>query len=115
LSKNFKQLREQPIRTSLIYLYNLFVEMPRKGKEAAGSSLNTGIASSQLTITAQQSRYYADAIDAPVSKEIFVKDLCIAIGQRDLLSHTQLHLVEGRHYVLVGKNGTGKSSMHAKI
>lgn len=83
--------------------------MVRKGKDAATA---TGSEASEptLTVTAQQSRFHTDAVDAPVSKEILVKDLSISIGQRELLSHAELHLQEGKHYVLVGRNGTGKSS-----
>ncbi|CAA9966190.1 ABC transporter ATP-binding protein uup-1 [Pyrenophora teres f. maculata] len=65
----------------------------------------------QITVTVQQSRYALDAVDAPASKEILVKDLSVAVANRELLSHTTLHLVEARHYVLVGRNGTGKSTL----
>jgi len=40
-----------------------------------------------------------------------IKDLSISVSNRELLSHTTLHLVESRHYVLVGRNGTGKSTL----
>jgi ATP-binding cassette subfamily F protein 3 len=40
-----------------------------------------------------------------------VKDLSISVSNRELLSRTKLHLVEARHYVLVGRNGTGKSTL----
>lgn len=33
------------------------------------------------------------------------------MSKRELLNRTTLHLVEGRHYVLVGRNGTGKSTL----
>lgn len=64
-----------------------------------------------ISVTAQQSRYALDAVDAPASKEILVKDLSISVADRELLSHVTLHLVEARHYVLVGRNGTGKSTL----
>ncbi|KAL1801160.1 hypothetical protein ACET3X_001502 [Alternaria dauci] len=64
-----------------------------------------------IAVTAQQSRYALDAVDAPASKEILIKDLSITVANRELLSHTTLHLVEARHYVLVGRNGTGKSTL----
>lgn len=82
--------------------------MPRKTKEVVPkSSLDGG---SLLTVTAQQSRYALDAVDAPTTREVLVKDLSISVGQKEVLSHANLHLVEGRHYGLVGRNGTGKSS-----
>jgi ATP-binding cassette subfamily F protein 3 len=40
-----------------------------------------------------------------------IKDLFISVSNRELLSRTKLHLVEARHYVLVGRNGTGKSTL----
>ncbi|GLB34832.1 putative ABC transporter [Lyophyllum shimeji] len=64
-----------------------------------------------LVVSAQQSRFHVDATDAPSSKEIDIKDLTLSIGGRDLLSHANLTLRENRHYVLVGRNGTGKSTL----
>ncbi|KAF2802432.1 ABC transporter domain-containing protein [Mytilinidion resinicola] len=83
--------------------------MVRKGKEPAAAE--SGSASQVLNVTAQQSRFHNDAVDAPTSKEILVKDLSISVSQRELLSHAELHLQEGKHYVLVGRNGTGKSTL----
>ncbi|KAF2117436.1 ABC transporter ATP-binding protein uup-1 [Lophiotrema nucula] len=84
--------------------------MVRKGKETKmGDEEHYG--GGHITVTAQQSRYALDAVDAPASKEILVKDLSISVANRELLSHANLHLVEGRHYVLVGRNGTGKSTL----
>lgn len=64
-----------------------------------------------LQVTAQQSRFHTDAIDAHTTKEILVKDISISLGQKELLSHAELHLKESGHYVLVGRNGTGKSTL----
>jgi ATP-binding cassette subfamily F protein 3 len=64
-----------------------------------------------IVVTAQQSRYALDAVDAPASKEILIKDLSISVANKELLNRTTLHLVEARHYVLVGRNGTGKSTL----
>ncbi|OSS47280.1 hypothetical protein B5807_10081 [Epicoccum nigrum] len=64
-----------------------------------------------IVVTAQQSRYALDAVDAPASKEILIKDLSVSVANRELLTRTTLHLVEARHYVLVGRNGTGKSTL----
>jgi hypothetical protein len=68
-----------------------------------------------IQVTAQQSRFHNDAVDAPTSKEILVKDLSIAIGQKELLNRTELFLKEGGHYVLVGRNGVGKSSKYYSL
>jgi ABC-type molybdenum transport system ATPase subunit/photorepair protein PhrA len=79
-----------------------------------------------LTVTAQQSRFHNEAIEGSALKEarlptmfskcsadnvqIVVKDLSISIGQREILSHAQFQFQVGKHYVLVGRNGVGKSS-----
>lgn len=47
-------------------------------------------------------------IDKP---KIVVKDLNISLGSRELLSHADLQLQRGRHYVLHGRNGIGKSTL----
>ncbi|KAF2263115.1 ABC transporter ATP-binding protein uup-1 [Lojkania enalia] len=83
--------------------------MVRRGKDTVPVEEHPG--GRHITVTAQQSRYALDALDAPASKEILIKDLSISVANRELLSHALLHLVEGRHYVLVGRNGTGKSTL----
>ena len=82
--------------------------MPKPSKSAkSGAGLEDG----GLVVTSQQSRYHVDAIDAPTLKDIDVKDLTLSIGGRELLDHAHLRLVQGVHYVLAGRNGTGKSSL----
>ncbi|KAF2732561.1 ABC transporter ATP-binding protein uup-1 [Polyplosphaeria fusca] len=88
--------------------------MVRKGKEAT-TPLEEHPGGGHITVTAQQSRYALDAVDAPASKEILIKDLSVSVSDRELLSHATFHLVEGRHYVLVGRNGTGKSTLLKSI
>jgi ATPase subunit of ABC transporter with duplicated ATPase domains len=82
--------------------------MPKASKP--GTSTPT-LQDGNIVVTSQQSRYAVDAVDAPTSKDIDVKDLTLTVGGRDLLDHTHLRLVEGVHYVLAGRNGTGKSSL----
>ncbi|KAH7397244.1 P-loop containing nucleoside triphosphate hydrolase protein [Pyrenochaeta sp. MPI-SDFR-AT-0127] len=84
--------------------------MVRKAKDAA-PVVEEHPGGGHITVTAQQSRYALDAVDAPASKEILIKDLSISVANRELLSRTTFHLVEARHYVLVGRNGTGKSTL----
>ena len=76
--------------------------MPKKSAAASSEG---------LVITAQQSRFHLDAVDAPSSKEIWVKDLSISIGQKEILNRAELRFKECAHYVLVGRNGTGKSTI----
>ena len=43
--------------------------------------------------------------------QIEIKDLSLAVGKKELLSHATLKLKQNGHYVLVGRNGTGKSTL----
>ncbi|KAF7964936.1 hypothetical protein HWV62_1615 [Athelia sp. TMB] len=78
--------------------------MPRDKKAPKGT---TG---EGLVVTAQQSRFHVDASDIPPTKEIDIKDLTISIGGKEVLVHAELKLRENVHYVLVGRNGVGKST-----
>ncbi|KAF3037058.1 hypothetical protein E8E12_001508 [Didymella heteroderae] len=84
--------------------------MVRKGKDTP-PVVEEHPGGGHIVVTAQQSRYALDAVDAPASKEILIKDLSISVANKELLNRTTLHLVEARHYVLVGRNGTGKSTL----
>lgn len=66
---------------------------------------------SDITATAAQSRFHLDAVNVPPTKEILVHDLNLSIGGKELLAHAELKLLPDVHYVLVGRNGVGKSSM----
>ncbi|SMY22178.1 unnamed protein product [Zymoseptoria tritici ST99CH_1A5] len=77
----------------------------KKAKDAAKAS------SGALTITAQQSRFHTEMDEDNNLKEIVVKDLNMSIGNRELLAHASFSLQRGRHYVLHGKNGIGKSTL----
>lgn len=66
--------------------------MVRRGKEAAAPTEKRP-GDSYISVTAQQSRYALDAVDAPATKEILIKDLSISVSNRELLSHVDLHLV----------------------
>lgn len=83
--------------------------MPRKAKdvETDASTGNSG----GLYVTDQQSRFHTEATEHSSPKEITVKDLSVSIGNREILSHAELHLQPGRHYVLAGRNGIGKSTL----
>ncbi|KAF4543220.1 ABC transporter domain-containing protein [Lasiodiplodia theobromae] len=86
--------------------------MVRKAKEKVASKQGAvAVGEGQLYVTSQQSRYALDAVDAPNSKEVLVKDLSISIGKKEVLRNAEIHLEEGRHYVLAGRNGTGKSTI----
>ena len=66
-----------------------------------------------LEITAQQSRFHKDSVEleAPTTKEILIKNLSITLGGLEILSRAELFLKENRKYVMVGRNGVGKSTL----
>ena len=64
-----------------------------------------------IVVSSQQSRFHADAIDAPRSKDVDVKDLTISVGGFQVLDHAHLKIQNGVHYVFHGRNGTGKSTV----
>lgn len=66
----------------------------------------------KLAISVQQTRFESSALVAPTTGEVLIKDLCITIEpNKEVFSHADLHLKEHGHYVLVGRNGTGKSTL----
>ncbi|KAI0704339.1 P-loop containing nucleoside triphosphate hydrolase protein [Cytidiella melzeri] len=58
----------------------------------------------------QQSRFHTETLDTAVA-EIDLKGVTISIGQRELVADTRLKLKEGIRYALIGRNGTGKSTL----
>ena len=86
--------------------------MPKpSSKTVSSSSSPVRRAPDEIVVTTQQSRFHADAADAPESKEVDIKDVTLSIGERELLSSAHLRIQEGVHYVFVGRNGTGKSTL----
>lgn len=61
-----------------------------------------------ITATSQQTRFRPGSA---LSKEIDLADVTVSIGTNELLSSAHLKLSEGVKYVLVGRNGTGKSTL----
>ncbi len=64
-----------------------------------------------IVVTSQQSRFHADAIDAPSLKDVDIKDLTISIGGLEILDHARLQIQNDTHYVFHGRNGLGKSML----
>lgn len=69
------------------------------------------VGKNSLVVTTAQSRFHVDAVDTPTSKEIDIHDLSISIGEKEILAHANFKLQENVHYVLVGRNGIGKSTL----
>ncbi|KAG0359251.1 hypothetical protein BG005_001095 [Podila minutissima] len=58
----------------------------------------------------QQSRFYEETIET-LSKEVDLKQVNITIGDQPLLKDSRLWFKSGTMYGLVGRNGTGKSTL----
>ena len=64
-----------------------------------------------IVVSAQQSRFHTEAIEAPSLKDIDIKDLTVAIGGLEILDHAHLKIQDGTHYIFHGRNGIGKSTL----
>ncbi|GAA5970859.1 hypothetical protein JCM3765_006106 [Sporobolomyces pararoseus] len=73
----------------------------------------TAAAANGIHCSSQQSRFHTETLDT--SKEIDLKDVSVSIGERELLSGAHLRLKDGVKYALVGRNGTGKSTLFSAI
>ncbi|GAC72117.1 ATPase component of ABC transporters with duplicated ATPase domains [Moesziomyces antarcticus T-34] len=62
----------------------------------------------------QESRFHLDCTDTG-SLEIDLKQVTVTLAGRDLLSDAHLRFKAGVHYGLVGRNGTGKSTLLTAI
>ena len=69
---------------------------------------------SLIHATSQETRFYVDATDS-ASLEIDLKDVCVSLAGNELLTNAHLRLKSGVHYGLVGRNGTGKSTLLSAI
>lgn len=79
----------------------------KSNKSATAAAING------IHCSSQQSRFHTETLDT--SKEIDLKDVSISIGERELLSGAHLRLKDGVKYALVGRNGTGKSTLFTAI
>ncbi|OQR84045.1 hypothetical protein THRCLA_10868 [Thraustotheca clavata] len=64
----------------------------------------------QITATSQTDRFFLQTIEDQ-NLNIHLYQVGLAIGKRDLLVDAELKLEHGVHYGLVGRNGTGKSTL----
>lgn len=58
----------------------------------------------------QQSRFHEETLET-LSKEVDLKQVNISIGERPLLKDARLWFKSGTMYGLIGRNGTGKSTL----
>lgn len=68
-------------------------------------------APAEVVATSQQSRFHTETLEVTTVKDIDLKQVHMAVGDRELLVNAHLRLFSGVHYGLVGRNGTGKSTL----
>ncbi|KAF9269694.1 ATP-binding cassette sub-family F member 3 [Marasmius fiardii PR-910] len=66
-----------------------------------------------IQATSQQTRF--DINEDTASKDLDLQAVNISIGKRDILTDSHLKLSPGVHYVLIGRNGIGKSTLMRAI
>lgn len=66
-----------------------------------------------IQATSQQTRF--DINEDTASKDLDLHTVNISIGKKDILTDSHLKLSPGVHYVLVGRNGVGKSTLMRAI
>lgn len=66
-----------------------------------------------IQATSRQTRFHI--VDNANSKEIDLHTVNISAGKTEILSDAHLKLANGVHYVLVGRNGVGKSTLLRSI
>lgn len=60
-----------------------------------------------IVATTQQSRFHTETLDN-YCDDVDLRQLTLTAGDKELLTDTDLRLFSGKHYGLVGANGTGK-------
>ncbi|SCZ97244.1 BZ3500_MvSof-1268-A1-R1_Chr4-2g07084 [Microbotryum saponariae] len=77
---------------------------------SSGPSARPAAPNKDIHCTSQQSRFHTETISSR-SLEIDIKDVTVSVGPNDLIVSSHLRLKEGKRYGLVGRNGSGKSSL----
>ena len=67
-----------------------------------------------ISALSQESRFHLDCTDTG-SLEIDLKSVSLTLAGRELLTDAHLRLKAGTHYGLIGRNGTGKSTLLTAI
>ncbi|KAJ3404730.1 hypothetical protein HDV05_006927, partial [Chytridiales sp. JEL 0842] len=64
----------------------------------------------QIIATTQTSRFHTETL-VTLSNDVNMKQVTISVGQIPVLVDAHLKLFQGVHYGLIGRNGTGKSTL----
>lgn len=85
---------------------------PSPGKKKRGNDKDGASTPVKPVVSAysQQSRFHAATITT-LSKEVDLRNVNVTIDDSDLLVDSRLWLKAGVHYGMVGRNGTGKSTL----
>lgn len=81
-------------------------KVPGDGRPAAD-------ADDLMEVTARVSRFHKEAVENEITAglDVDIHGVCISMAGKELLVDTHLKLCPGRRYGLIGRNGSGKSSL----
>ncbi|OMJ24201.1 ABC transporter F family member 3 [Smittium culicis] len=82
----------------------------KKASKTNSSNKNITIKKPNIVAFSQSSRFHLETLETHLN-EIDLKDVNLIVNDRPLLVDAHLQLKEGVHYGLIGKNGTGKSTL----
>ncbi|XP_070207876.1 ATP-binding cassette sub-family F member 3-like isoform X2 [Littorina saxatilis] len=86
----------------------------KQGKRTDVPKKENGVPMGELATASQQINKRDARLDASGnnrSTDIKIEDFDIAFGERTLLQSASIHLVAGRRYGLIGRNGLGKTTL----
>ncbi|KNE67275.1 hypothetical protein AMAG_12341 [Allomyces macrogynus ATCC 38327] len=81
---------------------------------SSSSSGHSDGAGPRVVATSQVSRFHTESIDTD-PRDVLLDGVHLTVDRSDLLVDTRLVLRLGRHYALLGRNGTGKSTLMRAI
>ncbi|GIL64084.1 hypothetical protein Vafri_18060 [Volvox africanus] len=64
-----------------------------------------------VEVAVQLSRFHTETIEGSATGDVDIRGLSITVGDRELITDAHLALRRGVRYGLVGRNGTGKSTL----
>ncbi|KAH8102112.1 P-loop containing nucleoside triphosphate hydrolase protein [Cristinia sonorae] len=82
--------------------------MPKPSSSTISNAKPTGLP--KIHAISQQSRFHTETLET-AQGEVDLKDVTISIGEKELIVDARLKLKAGVRYALVGRNGTGKSTL----
>ncbi|KAJ2551586.1 hypothetical protein EV175_003635 [Coemansia sp. RSA 1933] len=87
---------------------------PPTSKQPSEPAAPTAVKRPVVQAFSQQSRFHTETL-VTMSKEVDLKGVNVIVDNRDLVVDARLWLKTGYHYGMIGRNGTGKSTLLSVI